>query len=114
MPSPRSPRTSLSCTTARSSPAGPPHRYSPMSGWSRPTWGHATEGRRHERAEGRHERAERANRLAQCVGASSRRAAKRSADMSFVVENLNAGYGPVEVLDDVSLQVGRGEIVALI
>lgn len=32
----------------------------------------------------------------------------------FVVERLNAGYGDTQVLWDVSLRIGRGEIVALI
>jgi branched-chain amino acid transport system ATP-binding protein len=34
--------------------------------------------------------------------------------MSFALENLAAGYGRVQILDDVSLDVEPGEIVALI
>ena len=34
--------------------------------------------------------------------------------MTLVVENVDAGYGPIQALHDVSLTVGEGEIVALI
>jgi ABC-type lipopolysaccharide export system ATPase subunit len=30
------------------------------------------------------------------------------------VENLSAGYGPVKIIEDVSLNVGEGEVVAVI
>ena len=30
------------------------------------------------------------------------------------IENLNAGYGPINVLDNVALTVNAGEIVAMI
>ena len=33
---------------------------------------------------------------------------------SIVIENLHAGYGGVRVLNDVSLDVARGETVALL
>jgi ABC-type branched-subunit amino acid transport system ATPase component len=30
------------------------------------------------------------------------------------VENLSAGYGPVKIIEDISLNVGEGEVVAVI